>query len=109
MAGLVRCRGICLSLLLYAAALSSAAYAGSIFDDDWTPPSPRKIVAPPQDLPPTKATPTTHPGTAAESSVPKPTSPSVADAAPSRRPIPEKAAQAKSRKLFKEVFVKELA
>src|SRR4051794_29570589 len=65
----------------------------SIFDDDWTPPQAHKTVAPPQDLRPTKSTPTTRLATTTDSSAPEPTLPSVANATPSRRPVPEKAAQ----------------
>jgi hypothetical protein len=83
----------------------ATARAGTIFDDDWTPPAPRKVTAP---SPPASAPAATEvkPATPATPvSTPTPTPPAVA----ARRPVPGKADQAKSRTLFKQVFAKELA
>src|SRR5438067_479597 len=120
-----------IALLLVAAC---AARAGSIFDDDWVPPPQHKTqtILPRLKLPPTTlpadSTPTaTSPPTPTQAQSPgqaQATSPTPSDSgskpritaraapaatAPARRPVPDKVAQAKSRRLFKDIFAKELA
>jgi hypothetical protein len=93
-----------------------AAADKTIFDDDWVPPPPppRKPLNPPPPSP--VPAPSTRPvdvatkpskaeGQPAEQPAAEPKKP----AAPVRRAVPAKAEQAKSRKLFKEVYAKELA
>jgi hypothetical protein len=76
--------------------------AATIFDDDWTPP------------PAAKKPPAHPPGPAASDTQTKPPAlptppPPAISATPSLRPIPAQADQAKSRKVFREVFANELA
>jgi len=93
--------------------VQASAWAGSIFDDDWKPPTPAKPATPPADpkvskpaKPPAPVKPdgsdTTPPQVGTQT-------PSVPAAPPARRAVPAAVEQAKSRKLFKEVFAKELA
>jgi hypothetical protein len=86
--------------------------AGNIFDDNWTPPKPAKPVEPPADASATKPAKAPEPGKA-DTPVKTPTTlattPSPTLAPPARRAIPAPVDQAKSRKLFKEVFATELA
>jgi hypothetical protein len=84
----------------------ASAQAGNIFEDDWTPPAPRKVAPPPVDNPAVKPTP---PATGTPASTLPPAPKITPPVASPRRAIPDKAEQAKSRKLFKEVFAKELA
>ncbi|HWE02529.1 MAG TPA: hypothetical protein VG326_08965 [Tepidisphaeraceae bacterium] len=97
----------------------STARAGNIFDDNWTPPAPIKPAALPTDTHETKPSPTpikpesAKPETSKPNESPKtpavvPPVPSTG-ATPGRRAIPDPAAQAKSRKLFKGIYAKELA
>jgi serine/threonine protein kinase len=90
------------------ASLGTPAPASTIFDDDWVPPKPRVVETP-------ASTDTTRPANTTvvpAQPVPAPTPSQVLPSnlvPPARRPIPDKAAQFKSRKLFEEVFKKELA
>src|SRR5438093_201054 len=69
--------------------------AGSIFDDDWTPPPPRKpIVA--TTIPATQPAATTQAATPVKPATSPATAPAIA-----RRAVPDKAEQARSRRLFK--------
>jgi len=80
------------------------ASGGSIFDDDWTPPAPRRPIVPPQEIPATG--PVVPVAPAAQLPVPAPST--IDSTAARRRPVPDKLVQARSRKLFKEVFAKDL-
>lgn len=117
------------------ALLAGSAGAGSIFDDDWTPPGSKrpavpaatgpspKPLPPPGDAKPTDGPPGHLPPTVVPPTVPTPAPPTaapptaalpkpaaVAPVAPLvRRAVPAGAEQAKSRKLFKDVFAAELA
>ncbi len=85
----------------------TARAAGNIFDDDWTPPVPRATR--PSSL--TTAFPASQPALP----VAQPHGESPLTTSPQRPihtapvPVPDKALQAKSRRLFKEIFAKELA
>lgn len=84
-------------------------HAGNIFDDDWTAPPARSATLPPAIVPDTQ--PASDP-TLAPANAPSPANAqdnSAGVAAPNRRAIPSKADQSKSRKLFKEVYAKQLA
>ena len=102
---------ICRPLIAVAAylvfLLPTTARAGNIFDDDWTPPASQRRPVPPVDAPATQPTPPSvvNPPPL----VPPVTAKEIEPVPASRRPIPEKAAQSQSRKLFKQAFAKELA
>jgi hypothetical protein len=97
-------------LLLANLLLSRQVYARNIFDDDWTPPTSRPAIRS-TPLPPAVTTqPLMPPALVPQAGAqPIPLAIAVPPTPKVRRPIPEKSAQAKSRKLFKEVFSKELA
>jgi hypothetical protein len=90
--------------LVLALLLADLSRGGTIFDDDWTPPAPRKASA-------ATAPATSGPGLAPAKAASRPPPPPATTVTPTslRRPIPEKADQARSRALFKQVFGKELA
>jgi hypothetical protein len=94
-----------LSFLICNIALASSVFAANIFDDDWTPP-PRKATSLPAERASTKPAPPIIGAPAAQLPV---TRESVPQAVLGRRAVPDKADQARSRKLFREVFAKELA
>jgi hypothetical protein len=109
-------RWLILTTVLAAFLQSASANAGNIFEDDWTPPPPRKTVP----LPPA-FTGTTQPVTPSEtpSNVPKQQAPgdkSLTTAPQMARPpqalslraIPAREDQARARKLFRELFTKDL-
>jgi hypothetical protein len=104
------CLGPRIALLTIAMVLAITARAGSttIFDDDWKPPTP----APPLTvvLPTSQsAVPTTpQPARVTQPQTSVPTT-SVPPVMVNRSPIPPLADQTKSRKLFRELFAKELA
>src|SRR5262249_15135681 len=78
---------------------------------DWTPPPARKPIILPQDFPPERpTTAATQPAASTQTatSLNPTTSPATAPAL-ARRPVPDRSAQVRSRKLFKDVFAKELA
>jgi hypothetical protein len=80
-------------------AFPTSARADNIFDDNWTPPPPRRPApTPPAGIPVPEAAPKT----------PVPENPGAASAIP-RRTIPAAPDQAQSRRLLKEVFAKQLA
>jgi hypothetical protein len=93
------------ALFIVCATLLSAR-AGNIFDDDWTPPAPkatRPSAFTPGPSPPQPAQGPPQP----QGERPTPASPAHAETR-SPAPVPAKAQQANSRKLFKEVFAAEL-
>jgi len=93
------------TMLLIAILLAPIVQAGSIFDDNWTPPAPSKATAQPTPAVPPPA-PATEPGKPDGSTKPLPAIPAPV---PTRRAIPTASDQTKSRKLFKEIYAKELA
>jgi hypothetical protein len=99
-----------LALLIQLCGAASEVRAGNIFEEDWTPPpAPRKPVQPP---PPADSS-TSKPVIPVDPTPTKPatTPPVIPPEAKTatRRSIPEKAEQARCRKLFKEVFANDLA
>jgi hypothetical protein len=96
------------SIFLGLLIIPSRVQGKTIFDDDWVPPKSDTPVQPPAQTPPA-----TQPVTPPESVKPEtsvntpPPLPTVA--VPIHRPIPAKADQAKSRKLFKEFYAADLA
>ncbi len=97
-----------LALLLHLCWPAIGVHARNIFDDDWTPPPPREPAHPLPEVIATKPAVPPEAGTQSKTPATVPATP-VAVVAPPRRPIPSKADQAKSRKLFKEVFANDLA
>ena len=95
-------RSIALSIWLACMTMFYApGYCSTIFDDDWKPPQPRPTQAP---------SPTTKISSPDQSGSPPQSDPVAAPTvAVSRLPVPSKGDLAKSRKLFEEVFAKELA
>jgi hypothetical protein len=94
--------------------LASGLSAGSIFDDDFVPPKVELTTNPPADSssskPPINPSPAIPVPTDEMTKNPTTNSPAADATSPaSRRPVPAPAAQAKSRKLFKELYAKELS
>lgn len=88
--------------ILFGLSVAGFASAGSIFDDDWTPPPSHNTSRPPTDVPPATAPPRTTPPE------PQAHDPAI-DPTPARQPFPGKAEQAKTRVLMKEAYAKGLA
>lgn len=103
---LIRSLGIVASICLLSPAL---IHAGSIFDDDWTPPKP---IGAPQAAPesPTKGSTLRPSGTQPVSQPPRanPTGAQAGGDQAPRRPIPAGPEQARSRKLLKAAFADQL-
>lgn len=106
------------TLALVMACASICAATGSIFDDDWTPPKPvgkpHAEPAKPPAVAPVPPAIATQPAAAPSPIVPAPPAPAAqpAEAAPpavSRRAIPAKPDQTKSRALLREVFAKQIS
>jgi len=90
-------RWIALAAVILACAYSSRAIAAAnIFDDNWSPPAP--------PLGPSQAN--SRPGANGPAASPGASAPAAQAA---RRPIPDKADQARSRKLLKELFASQLS
>jgi hypothetical protein len=102
-------RAAWVAVLLALVFTSASDVAGTIFDDDWMPPIPRKPVKPPETLPPVPPTGTTQPVPEAPVSIVGGALSQVTAPAVKRLPIPMKQDQAKIRKEFKTVFASELA
>jgi hypothetical protein len=87
------------------------ASAKNIFDDGWDPPAPAKPATPPPGAGAAKPSPTPEPGRPSPPSGAQPANPPPPSAVVvrGRRPIPSAADQAKSRKLFREIFAADLA
>jgi hypothetical protein len=88
--------------------LAAEVRAGNIFEEDWTPPASRKPIQPPVEngttkpiMPPNPPAHSTPPAAEARTA-PRP------EVAP-RHAVPAKEDQARSRKLFKELFARDLA
>jgi hypothetical protein len=88
--------------------LSALVHAGSIFDDNWTPPKPVKPATAPSATHPTPE-PAAPAAPSTPAQPPPPVTPPPAVASNGRRPIPGAAEQVRSRKLFKDAYAVELA
>jgi hypothetical protein len=86
--------------VLLAGLMPARAWSKTIFDDDWKPPVPATKPAP---------EPTRRPPATPADETPKPSDTTTAPAAPQRRPVPPAAAQANSRKLFRDLYAADLA
>lgn len=94
---------------------AAQARAGNIFEEDWTPPAPRKPIQRPAENGTTKpVVPPKPPIDSTPPATPPATPPVETRTAPqpevvARHSVPAKDDQARSRKLFKELFAKDLA
>ena len=105
--------GRALACGVFLMAVTTTGSAKTIFDDDWTPPPQQAPTTPPVEPPPAPQTaPEPAPATPAPATpAPQPVTPppTAVPSAPVRLPVPAAADQAKTRKIFKEVFAKDLA
>jgi hypothetical protein len=110
---LIRLRMISVACTMCAIAwMARPVHAGSIFDDDWTPPKPavqqHNTHVPSPPVGPATAPTAGHPAAAPAPATPH--SPAAVPSSPqsSRRQIPPRADQARSRSLFKAAFASQL-